>query len=97
MFAAAGQTAGQYILQSRLNGSAKDLSNPGLAHLTITDIAVSWGFNSSSTFSRAFHKYFKVSPRAYRAARAQGLSGSNIEHDALAPGAGATSDELCVG
>ena len=75
MFSAAGQTAGEYILQSRLSGSAKDLSNPDCAHLSITDIAVSWGFNSSSTFSRAFRKHFNISPRAYRAARLEGFSG----------------------
>jgi AraC-like DNA-binding protein len=69
MFSASGQTAGQYILQSRLTGSSRDLTNPELAHLTITDIAVSWGFNGSSTFSRAFRKHFKISPRAYRNAR----------------------------
>ena len=69
MFAVAGQTAGQHILESRLAGSAKDLTNRELAHLTITDVAVSWGFNSSSTFSRAFRKHFQVSPRDYRAAK----------------------------
>jgi AraC-like DNA-binding protein len=66
MFSNVGQTAGQYILESRLAGCAKDLINPQLDHLSITTIAVSWGFNSSSSFSRAFRKHFKLSPRAYR-------------------------------
>ncbi len=76
MFSSGRQTAGQYILQSRLTGTARDLMSPELAHLTITDIAVSWGFHSSSTFSRAFRKHFKVSPSAYR---------SNIQHEPGTP------------
>ena len=69
IFSAQGQTAGQHILRSRLLGSAEDLANPEFGHLSITDIAVSWGFNSSSAFSRVFRKQFNVSPRAYRASR----------------------------
>jgi AraC-like DNA-binding protein len=66
IFSSSGQTAGQYILQCRLTGSARDLASPELAHLTITDIAVSWGFNSSSVFSRVFRKHFQITPRDYR-------------------------------
>jgi AraC-like DNA-binding protein len=71
IFSAEGQTAGQYILRSRLSGSAEDLVSPELAHLSITDIAVSWGFNSSSAFSRVFRKQFKVSPKAWRSGDAR--------------------------
>jgi AraC-like DNA-binding protein len=88
MFSAAGQTAGHYILESRLAGSANDLTSPELDHLSITDIAVSWGFNSSSTFSRAFRKHFKISPRAYRAARQEppeASSFSNVQHQPGTP------------
>jgi AraC-like DNA-binding protein len=88
MFSAVGQTAGQYILESRLTGSARDLANPELAHVTITAIAVSWGFNSSSAFSRAFRKRFKLAPRAYRTAGSQeSPAGSNVQYESRAPGA----------
>jgi AraC-like DNA-binding protein len=66
IFAAAGETAGQHILRARLAGSAEDLASSELRHLSITDVAVSWGFNSSSAFSRVFRKQFKVSPSQYR-------------------------------
>lgn len=33
---------------------------------TITNIAFSCGFNDSATFSRAFRKHFKISPRAWK-------------------------------
>jgi AraC-like DNA-binding protein len=66
MFSREGQTAARYILQRRLIGSATDLARAELAHLSITDIAVSWGFKSSSTFSRVFRRRFRISPRLYR-------------------------------
>ena len=62
------RTASQYILQARLEGCARDLARAELAHLTITDIATSWGFKSLSTFSRLFRRRFDVSPRTYRSA-----------------------------
>jgi AraC-like DNA-binding protein len=64
-----GLTASQHILQCRLEGCARDLASSELAHLTITDIAVAWGFKSLSTFSRLFRQHFKVSPRTHRVAR----------------------------
>ena len=69
MFSVDGQSVGQYILLSRLQGSAEDLASPEFAHSSITDIAVSWGFNSSSGFSRVFRKHYNSSPSAYRASR----------------------------
>jgi AraC-like DNA-binding protein len=95
IFSSVGQTAGQYILQCRLNGSTRDLVNPEFAHLTITDIAVSWGFNSSSAFSRIFRKHFQASPRDYRAAAlatdAAWLGpASDVEHEPRSLGPGAT-------
>jgi AraC-like DNA-binding protein len=70
IFSARGETVGQYILRLRVSGSAEDLISPELRHRSITDIAVSWGFNSSSAFSRVFRKQLKVSPSVYRASGA---------------------------
>lgn len=57
---------GEYILQQRLERCRTDLSDPTLLHLSITEVALSWGFNSVSHFSRAFRARFKQSPRAVR-------------------------------
>ena len=66
-----GTTISQYLWQQRLARCRNDLDNPELAGRSITDIAYSWGFNSSTHFSRAFKEEFGVSPRLYRLA-AQG-------------------------
>ena len=46
----------------------RDLNNPALAPRTITDIALSWGFNNSAHFSRVFREHTGLSPRAFREA-----------------------------
>jgi AraC family transcriptional regulator, positive regulator of tynA and feaB len=56
-----------YILKLRLQRCREDLLNPAFVHRSITDIAYSWGFNSSNHFSRCFKEEFGVSPRTLRA------------------------------
>jgi AraC-like DNA-binding protein len=56
-----------YILKLRLQRCREDLLNPAFAHRSITDIAYSWGFNSSNHFSRCFKQEFGASPRSLRA------------------------------
>jgi AraC-like DNA-binding protein len=52
---------------------------------TITDVAFSWGFSSSSHFSRVFRKYFGIVPssilKAQRSA-GPGLRGSGAQRAA---------------
>jgi AraC family transcriptional activator of tynA and feaB len=59
-FASEGTTIARYIWSVRLENCRRDLetARPG----TVTDIAFSWGFNSSSHFSRLFKERFGVSP-----------------------------------
>ena len=59
----------KYIWMSRLSRCAADLRDPGQAHRPITDICFSWGFNSTSHFSRLFKDQFGVPPRIYRPVR----------------------------
>ena len=40
---------------------------------TITDVAFSWGFSSSSHFSRVFRKYFGIAPSSIHKAQHSGL------------------------
>lgn len=63
----AEETLGQYILGARLDRCREDLLKPELAGQSITEIAFSWGFNSSAHFSRVFRRRFGISPSACRA------------------------------
>ena len=56
----------RYIWNERLKATYTDLSNPLLAHHSISKICFSWGFNDSGHFSRAFKNKYNISPRAFR-------------------------------
>jgi AraC-like DNA-binding protein len=55
-----------YIWARRLRHCAASLRDPIQVHRSITDVCFSWGFNSTSHFSRLFKERFGVSPREYR-------------------------------
>jgi AraC-like DNA-binding protein len=59
----------QLIWERRLENCRRDLQNPSMDGKSITEIAHSWGFKSSSHFSRYFKKLYGKSPREVRAAR----------------------------
>ncbi len=67
VFQAEGISISDYMRRQRLEHCRKDLLNPACAHRSITDIAYSWGFNSSNHFSRCFKQSFGASPRHLRA------------------------------
>jgi AraC family transcriptional regulator, positive regulator of tynA and feaB len=60
LFSEKGMTVSDYIWQARLQHCRQELEAQG--GKTITDVAFSWGFSSSSHFSRVFRKYFGVAP-----------------------------------
>ena len=60
LFSERGTTVSDYIWQARLQNCRQELE--AHAGKTITDVAFSWGFSSSSHFSRVFRKYFGVVP-----------------------------------
>lgn len=62
LFSDRGMTVSDYIWQARLQNCRQELEAQG--GKTITDVAFSWGFSSSSHFSRVFRKYFGVVPSA---------------------------------
>ena len=66
IFAASKETVSAYILRRRLEECARELPDPRLQHLSITDIAFGWGFNSGPHFARSFRAHFGMSPRDYR-------------------------------
>jgi AraC-like DNA-binding protein len=56
-----------YLWQRRLIRCAEALRDPSQAHRSITDVCFSYGFSSSSHFSRLFKDRFGVPPIHYRA------------------------------
>jgi transcriptional regulator GlxA family with amidase domain len=55
-----------YIWLRRLSHCAATLRDPGQARRPITEVCFSWGFKSTSHFSRLFKERFGVPPREYR-------------------------------
>ena len=62
---AAGSVS-RYLWQRRLIRCAEALRDPSQAHRSITDVCFSYGFSSSSHFSRLFKDRFGVPPARYR-------------------------------
>ncbi len=62
------QTLASYIQTLRLEACIRELQHPMALSRPITDIALSWGFNSPSHFSRVFREHTGLSPSEFRAA-----------------------------
>ena len=60
LFSDRGMTVSDYIWRMRLQHCRQELE--ACDGKTITDVAFSWGFSSSSHFSRVFRKYFGIVP-----------------------------------
>ena len=69
LFSDRGLTVSDFIWQARLQNCRHELETQ--AGKTITDVAFSWGFSSSSHFSRVFRKYFGVVPSSIHKAQHQ--------------------------
>src|SRR5437660_6375579 len=67
LFSERGTTVSDYIWQARLQNCRQELE--AHAGKTITDVAFSWGFSSSSHFSRVFRRYFGVVPSSIHKAQ----------------------------
>jgi AraC-like DNA-binding protein len=58
-----GKTINEFILHIRMRRAAQLLKQ---SNKSITEIAISCGFNDQSYFSTSFKKYFSVSPSSFR-------------------------------
>jgi AraC-like DNA-binding protein len=56
----------RFLWDTRLDRCRDRLATPENAHLSISEIAFTYGFNSSAHFSRAFKERFGRSPREFR-------------------------------
>ena len=63
-----GGSVSNYVWMRRLSRCAAELRNPGQAPRPIIEVCFTWGFNSTSHFSRLFKERFGVTPREYRQA-----------------------------
>ena len=66
LFAEDDYTITRYIRNKRLEGCRQQLADPSWLNHNITDIAFSWGFNSSAHFSRVFKEQYDMSARDFR-------------------------------
>jgi AraC family transcriptional regulator, positive regulator of tynA and feaB len=62
LFSERGMTVSDYIWRARLQHCRDELEMQ--VGKTITEVAFSWGFSSSSHFSRVFRRYFGIAPSA---------------------------------
>ena len=67
LFSDRGMTVSDYIWQARLQNCRHELETHG--GKTVTDVAFSWGFSSSSHFSRVFRRYFGIVPSSIQKAQ----------------------------
>ena len=58
-----GETLNEYVVRRRIEKSAADLLHTSAS---ATEIAYKYGFGESSSYSRAFKKYFGVSPTIFK-------------------------------
>lgn len=68
LFETEGVSAGRLIWERRLERCKQDIENPYFSGKSITEIGYSWGFSSSSHFSRVFKERFHKTPREVREA-----------------------------
>ena len=58
-----GETLNDYVSRQRIEKSALDLLHKSI---TVSELAHKFGFSDNSSFSRAFKKYFGVSPTEFK-------------------------------
>ncbi|QIM16285.1 helix-turn-helix transcriptional regulator [Leucobacter insecticola] len=66
VFQQRGTTMNAWIRERRLTRVREDLADPRFQHLSVSDVASSWGFVNASAFSRAFQHIFGETPSQWR-------------------------------
>lgn len=69
LFEREGISTARWIRMRRLERCRHDIESADLRHRSISEIALSHGFNDVSTFNRAFKAYFGLAPRSLRSQR----------------------------
>jgi AraC-like DNA-binding protein len=79
-FAGETDTLASYILRLRLQACIRELQQSGPQARPITDIALSWGFNNLSHFSRVFRGHTGLSPSEFRQAWLLSAAAGRLRH-----------------
>lgn len=66
IFESQPQTLSDFIWTQRLDRCKRDLADPELRNLSVTQIAYRWGFSDSAHLSRTFKRTYGQSPRDFR-------------------------------
>lgn len=66
VFEARGGSFTSHIRSRRLSRCHVDLTDPKLAHLSISELCYRWGFSDLAHFSRTFRSRYGLSPRQHR-------------------------------
>lgn len=66
IFAEYGETVTGFVRSQRLEAARIELCDPAQAHLTISDIAASFGFSDGAHFTRTFKDRFGSTPSDFR-------------------------------
>lgn len=66
LFAETGIGVAGWIGRRRVEECRKMLADPAWRHLSITEVAFTWGFRDLSTFNRRFRAQFDMAPREVR-------------------------------
>lgn len=69
IFSKEGKSLSSFIRESRLDAVANDLHDVRFVALSISEIAIKYGFGNFQNFSTSFRSHFGTSPRDYRAHR----------------------------
>src|SRR6201996_3693269 len=79
LFGTTGDNFTHYLRERRLQRCWADLATPAEAHRSVSEIAFGYGFSDAAHFSRSFRDRFGLSPRAFRQAETERLSGLNVK------------------
>jgi AraC family transcriptional activator of tynA and feaB len=66
LFKSQNISVSKYIQQLRLDGCYKNLTNPEFDNISISNIALEWGFGDLSHFNRCFKAQYSHTPRQIR-------------------------------
>ncbi|MEY8215212.1 MAG: helix-turn-helix domain-containing protein [Colwellia sp.] len=66
LFKSQNISVSKYIQQLRLEGCYKDLTNTEFNHISVSNVALAWGFGDLSHFNRCFKGQYSHTPRQIR-------------------------------